>query len=141
MHRGVMVSGLMICIDYFTSIHSMLAFVLVFVFGGVTFSIYPMSLNHTCDYVDNDYIVEVTQGMMLAYGFGSAVGPVSVSLTMQYFGPNGIFYTFIVSLLLMIIFMIIRIIASDKAVGVGGGYIGSAPHVEVEQNTEHSSKE
>jgi len=133
---GIVVSGLMIAIDYFTAQHEILAFVLVFIFGGITFSIYPTSLNHTCDYVDSNYVVEVTQGMMLAYGAGSSLGPVSISLTMKYFGPDGIFYSFIFSLIVMIIFMSIRMIASNKSVGVGGEYIGSPPHVEFDNNTQ-----
>lgn len=138
---GIVASGLMIAIDYFTAQHEIMAVVLVFVFGGIIFSIYPTSLNHTCDYVDGSYIVEVTQGMMLAYGVGSALGPVSVSLAMKYFGPDGIFYSFIFSLILMIIFMSIRMVTSEKAVGVGGEYVGSPPHVEFDDDKSSTKKD
>lgn len=128
---GIVMSFAMIFASYLPVRSDALLFVLTFLFGGLTFSIYPISLNHTCDYIDSKYVVEATQGMLLAYGIGSFLGPVSISLTMSFLGPNGLFYSFIVTLLFMIIFMIIRMRASNKAIGVGGGYVGSTPHVEL----------
>ena len=60
--------------------------------------------------------------MLLAYGLGSAIGPISISTVMNLLGANGIFYCFIFVLAIMGIFMMIRVFSSDKAVGPGGGY-------------------
>jgi len=111
---GMLVCLLMLCLGHFTITSALLVYAAIFLFGGITFSIYPVSLNHTCDHVDNTYIVEVTQGMMLAYGFGSAIGPITISTVMNFLGPNGIFYSFIFVLFFFNVYMLIRTCINSK---------------------------
>jgi MFS family permease len=121
---GVFISFVMLGITYFDLKGDMLIASLMFVFGGITFSLYPISLNHTCDYVDNRYVVEVTQGMMLAYGAGSVIGPVTISIIMSKVGPSGIFYSFALAFCLVLIFMLTRIFLSRKTISTkGSSYI------------------
>ena len=75
--------------DYLT-----LIYVLIFIFGGAAFAVYPVSISHTCDVLDQKDIISATQGLMLAYGLGAVVGPVLASATMSLFGSVGLFLYF-----------------------------------------------
>ncbi len=72
--------------DYLTTIY-----ILMFIFGGAAFAVYPVSISHTCDVLDQKDIVSATQGLMLAYGIGAVIGPVVASATMSLFGSVGLF--------------------------------------------------
>jgi len=66
----------------------------VFLFGGLTFTLYPISISHACDSLDQKDIVSGTQGLLLAYGLGAAAGPVIAPLFIHLLGPNGLFIYF-----------------------------------------------
>lgn len=117
---GVLISFAMVGITYFSLKGDILISILMFVFGGITFSLYPISLNHTCDYVENSYVVEVTQGMMLSYGAGSVIGPITISLIMGKVGPSGIFYSFALAFCVMLLFMFTRMFLSRKRIAAHG---------------------
>lgn len=118
---GILISLAMVGINYFDLREESLIATLMFVFGGITFSLYPISLNHTCDYIEHSYIVEATQGMLLAYGAGSVLGPVSISLIMGKVGADGIFYSFIIAFGVMLSFMLVRMFLSRKSIAARGG--------------------
>lgn len=86
--------------------------ILLFVFGGVAFSIYPISMSHACDVLDQEHLVEATQGLMLAYGVGSVLGPVTSSFFMRYIGPTGLFVSFLVYNTILTLFFLYRIFLS-----------------------------
>ena len=64
---------------------------LVFVLGGATFCIFPISVNHVCDYIDKHHIIEATQGLTVAYGLGSVIGPLVIAYVMKLMGGAGFF--------------------------------------------------
>jgi len=66
-----------------------------FLFGGLTFTVHPVSLSHACDNLETHEIISGTQGLVLAYGLGAAVGPLIAPVFMQTLGPNGFFVYFI----------------------------------------------
>jgi len=133
---GVFISLVMVGMTYFDLKGDILIASLMFVFGGITFSLYPISLNHTCDYVDNSYIVEATQGMMLAYGAGSVIGPVTISIIMGYVGPSGIFYSFALAFCVMLLFMLTRMFLSRKTISAqGSSYIKHPRGIHKEPNS------
>jgi len=105
---GIFISLAMIFLSRFEIHDELVIYAAIFAFGGIIFSIYPVSLNHTCDHIEHRHIVEATQGMMLAYGIGSAIGPVCISVVMGEVGPNGIFYSFIFILAMLSVFMVVR---------------------------------
>ncbi len=59
--------------------------------GGFSFTIYPLSISYTNDHLDPKDLVAATGGLLLAYGFGSVVGPLIAPLFMQSLGPLGLF--------------------------------------------------
>jgi MFS family permease len=74
-----------------------IAYGLMFLFGGITFTLYPVSISHTCDALAHDNIVSGTQGVLLSYSVGAAAGPFLSPLFIHSLGPNG-FFIYIVTI-------------------------------------------
>lgn len=60
-------------------------------FGGLSFTLYPLAVAYMNDYVEADDIVPASGGLMMAYGIGAAIGPTAGALMMDIFGPPGLF--------------------------------------------------
>ena len=67
-------------------------FGLLFLFGGFSFTIYPLSMAHACEKVTEDQIVSATGGFVLCYGAGAIAGPLMAPIAMDCLGANGLFY-------------------------------------------------
>lgn len=67
---------------------------LSFLLGGLSFTIYPISISHTCDVLKTKDIVAGTQGLVLTYSIGACLGPLIAPVFMDYFS-SGIFYYYI----------------------------------------------
>lgn len=61
------------------------------VFGGIAYSIYPLSVCYANDYTPEGQFVMTTTVMLLLYGIGAAIGPVVAALFMWLLGFNGLF--------------------------------------------------
>lgn len=61
-------------------------------FGGFSFTLYPLSMAYTCENVKEDQIVAATGGFVLSYGIGAVTGPLLAPLAMDLFGSAGLFY-------------------------------------------------
>lgn len=72
-----------------------LFFSLMLIFGGLTFTLYPISISHACDALDNKDIIAGTQSLLLAYSVGAVLGPLIAPLFMHAFGSNGLFLYYI----------------------------------------------
>ena len=75
--------------------------VAAFLFGGFSFTLYPVSISFACDMLNKKDIVAATQGILLAYGVGASVGPIIAPLFIHYLGVQGlqIYFMIIASLL------------------------------------------
>ena len=82
--------------------------VLIFLFGGLTFTIYPVAISLVCDHVEDKQIVAATQGLSLAYGIGCVIGPMLASLGIRVSDPNGYLAYFILVSVALILFLLIR---------------------------------
>lgn len=69
-----------------------LLFLLIFLFGGFSFTIYPLSMAHACEKVNDNEIVSATSGFVLFYGVGAIAGPLMAPIAMTQIGYNGLFY-------------------------------------------------
>lgn len=69
-----------------------LLFLLIFLFGGFSFTIYPLSMAYACEKVNDSEIISATSGFVLFYGVGAIVGPLLAPVAMTYLGHNGLFY-------------------------------------------------
>ncbi|WP_420420551.1 MFS transporter [Simkania sp.] len=64
---------------------------LMVLFGGISFTIYPLSITYTCDYFSERNIVGITCALLIIYGTGCIVGPLISPLFMSLVGPSGLF--------------------------------------------------
>jgi len=85
-------------------------------YGGFSFTIYPISASQVNDMIDRTKLVQVSAGLLIAYGVGASLGPVLSSQFMAYDGPNGFFIFFIAVNCLLIAFSLIRILQRQRHV-------------------------
>ena len=71
----------------------------VALFGGVSFTLYPVAVARSHDLFEPDQVVAVSSGLLLSYGIGASAGPVAASALMSIVGsPYALFaYTAAVS--------------------------------------------
>ncbi len=62
------------------------------VFGGVVFTLYPLSVSHANDFIDPGDLVPMSAGLLIAYGIGAMFGPVGAAGIMEQTGPGGLFW-------------------------------------------------
>lgn len=107
--------SLMILMQRLSGISSNISIVsLLFLFGGVSFSIYPISMSHACDLIKQNDLVQATQALLLAYGIGSVAGPLISSILMKFFGPSGLFASFALYGFMLSIFFCYRVFFGSK---------------------------
>lgn len=78
-------------------------------YGGFSFAIYPVSASQVNDMVDRDKLIQVSAGLLIAYGVGASVGPLLAAQVMALSGPNGFFMFFIGINCSLILFTFVRI--------------------------------
>jgi len=61
------------------------------IFGGIAYSIYPLSVCYANDQTPDGQFVVTATVMLLLYGIGAAIGPVAAALFMWLLGPDGMF--------------------------------------------------
>ena len=64
---------------------------LMVLFGGISFTLYPLSITYTCDHFSEKKVISITCLLLLIYGIGCVIGPLISPLFMSYFGPAGLF--------------------------------------------------
>ena len=69
-------------------------FILSILFGGFSFTMYPMSISYTNDYIGPKDLVAATGGLLVAYGVGCVIGPLIAPFLMLIFGPAGLYIYF-----------------------------------------------
>ncbi len=114
---GVLISALVISILIGILPHAFWQMMIFsFILGGLTFTIYPISISYSSDYLDASQLVGILGLLALSYGIGSMIGPVLVTWFMSIFGPYG-FFTFIgLVCVFLIIYTAWRLYANVKVV-------------------------
>jgi len=69
-----------------------LIYVIIFFLGGLCFTIYPLSIAHVCDYLEDTNIINVTGVLLFSYGIGAVMGPPIVAVFIDYFSTAALFY-------------------------------------------------
>lgn len=81
-----------------------LLIVLCVLFGGFSFTLYPLSITFTCDHFPSNNIISITSSLLIVYGTGSILGPLLSPIPMQLIRPSGLFlYVAILSAALIIV--------------------------------------
>lgn len=69
------------------------------VYGGLTFTIYGLSVAHVNDLVERERVLEVTGGLLLLHGVGATLGPTLAGALMDAMGPGSLLLYFTLVLL------------------------------------------
>ena len=77
--------------------------------GGMTFTLYPLSISHACDQLEPEDLVAGTQGLLLVYSIGATLGPIFAAVFMRpWLGANGLIFYFIALSLILGWFLLWR---------------------------------
>jgi MFS family permease len=98
---GLLLSGFFAVSDLYRS-------VLVFLFGGPVLAAYTIATAHVFDHAKSEGFVEISAGLLLLFGLGSALGPVPASAVMQWIGPGGLFVFMTAAHVCLIAFVALR---------------------------------
>lgn len=100
---GVCVSGAAVALaGFFFALDSESALIgLGVIYGGLTFTVYGLSVAHVNDLIDRDRVLEVTGGLLLLHGVGAAMGPTVAGGLMDLMGPGSLLLYFTGVLLLL----------------------------------------
>jgi MFS family permease len=66
----------------------------MFLYGGLAFSIYPVSVAFVNDRLAREHALASSSGLLLVYGVGAAIGPTLAGSSMEIFGPRALFVYF-----------------------------------------------
>jgi len=61
------------------------------IFGGFSFTIYPLGITLASDRLDSKHLVAATAMLLVTYGIGCIIGPLTAPLFMKYFGVAGLY--------------------------------------------------
>jgi MFS family permease len=61
-----------------------------FIYGGLMFSLYGISVAHTNDHLEQGQVLEATRGLLFIFGFGALCGPLLGGIAMDGAGPVGL---------------------------------------------------
>jgi MFS family permease len=92
------------------------AMVVIFVFGGMSFTLYPIAVAHLVDYVDRDELLAASSTVLLVNGVGSAVGPLVAGALMNLLQPQLLFVWFAVLDLMIASYAFYRFIHRKREV-------------------------
>jgi MFS family permease len=70
-------------------------------YGGLSFTIYGLSVAHVNDLIDSSRALEVTGGLLLLYGLGATAGPTLAGVVMDWLGPESLMLYFAGTLILL----------------------------------------
>lgn len=80
------------------------------IYGGLTFTIYGLSVAHVNDLIDRERVLEVTGGLLLLHGLGATLGPTLAGGLMDMAGPGSLllYFTGVLVLLALGVWRFIR---------------------------------
>lgn len=107
--------GVVCCtLFFFQTAHFGVVLGLTILFGGLSFTLYPICISYTCDHFSPYLIIKITCSLLIIYGTGCIFGPVLAAYIMRLTDPGGLFlYCATLSTLLMSI-AIFRIVTGKS---------------------------
>ena len=94
-----------------------LLLLLSFLYGGVSFSLYGISVAHTNDHVAPENMLEASKGLLLVYGIGATLGPFIAGLVMTEARPSNLYLVTMTTLTIIVLFGLYRL-AKPESVSV-----------------------
>jgi len=90
-------------------------FISASIYGAICYTIFPLSTSQVNDLAPSDKLVQVSAGLIIAYGIGASIGPTLAAQTMAAFGPKGLFYFLIGVNVVLITITTIRMIQRARS--------------------------
>lgn len=81
---------------------------LIALFGGLTFTLYPLSISYACDELDSHQILPAIQALLIAYSVGAMIGPFIAPFFMSAFDIRGLFIFVLVIAFCLTLFLLYR---------------------------------
>lgn len=81
---------------------------LIFLYGGLTFAIYPIVVAHLVDHLAPEELLSASSSVLLIFGIGSAIGPIAAGALMARLGPGSLFGWFALTQALLAIYAAYR---------------------------------
>ena len=106
---GLLTTATSILIAILDAYNIYLLFGIVFLFGGFSFTLYPLCISHTCDHLEPKDFVAATGGLMIAYGLGAIIGPLIAPFSFRLFGAKGLFIYFAIIAGILAFYAFIRL--------------------------------
>ncbi|MCT4656127.1 MAG: MFS transporter [Cohaesibacter sp.] len=84
-----------------------------FAIGAMTLPAYSLAAAHGYDHADADGYVKMAAGLLVAFGIGSTIGPFIISASMEYIGPDALFFIPAALLTFLVFYLAQRIVRQD----------------------------
>lgn len=81
-----------------------------FLFGGLTVPLYSLSIAHANDYIERDEAVGAASSLLLVFGIGSMLGPLTAGFLMERYGGTALFLFAGMALSNMVAFALVRMV-------------------------------
>lgn len=88
--------------------------VCMFLYGGVAFAAYSLSVAHVNDQLPPELALEASSGLLLIYGIGSVLGPAVVGALMDLFGVGALLLYFVATYGALALFAGYRMVVGEK---------------------------
>jgi len=85
------------------------------IFGAFCYTVYPLCSAQVNDLADPGKLVQVSAGLLFAYGVGASVGPIIAAQMMGRFGPEGMFMSNAALAGSLAVFTMYRMMARDRS--------------------------
>ncbi len=93
---------------YFTGVSNRAVIGLCILWGGLAFTLYPLVVSLTNDFVEPSEVLGASAGLLVVHGVGMILGPVISAQLMGMIGPSGLFWMLAASALMLSAFAAYR---------------------------------
>ncbi len=83
--------------------------------GAAMFAMYPIVLAHANDHAEVGQSLQISGGLLMFFGYGSILGPFLGGIALSLIGPPALFWTMIISHILIVLFTIWRMSRRESA--------------------------
>lgn len=84
-------------------------------YGGFCYTIYPISAAQVNDLADPDRLVQISAGLMIAFGLGASIGPIISSQVMGQIGSHGMFLYTAIIMVALALFTAVRMTQRSRS--------------------------
>ena len=112
---GIIVTSICVFIFYKSYI---LFLIMLFLFGGCAFVIYPLAISHASDFLEEHEILGAIGVITIAYSVGSVIGPMIISNFMTIVGPFGFFIIMGIAGALLCVYTFYRLVSRENAIDI-----------------------